>query len=290
MTGVGLSRGPTELGDVAIEVRSVNGRGLAIKSRLAAACLPFEAELEQRTRERLARGQVRIAVEVVQPLPGGEALIDEARAAQAADQLRALAQRLQLLQGPSLSDILAVPGVLTGQSQTARVSRALPAALAALFDRALEALIADRQREGRATVAACVEQLDVISAESARAAKRAPEVIDEYRARLLRRVNELLEGQGRTMSEQDVLREVALVAERSDVEEELVRLQSHVDQASEVFAAGGEVGRKLEFLLQEVLREINTLGSKSADVEMARAVVAMKSAVDRLREQSANLE
>ena len=115
-------------------------------------------------------------------------------------------------------------------------------------------------------------------------------VIAFAQRRLLQRVNEFLAGQARTMEDGDVIREVAAFADRSDVAEELQRLTTHFAEERELLANGGEIGRKFEFLLQETLREVNTLGSKSQDAEMAQCVVAMKTAIDRLREQAANLE
>ena len=112
----------------------------------------------------------------------------------------------------------------------------------------------------------------------------------EYRARLLARINEFLAAQAKPLQAADVLREVALFAERVDAAEELGRLDAHLARARALLAQGGEVGRSLEFLLQEMLREINTLGSKSQDVEIAHAVVGMKADVDKLRELVANLE
>ena len=119
---------------------------------------------------------------------------------------------------------------------------------------------------------------------------RAPEMVASYRERLLGRVNEFLEGRAQAMETGDVIREVAVFADRVDIAEELQRLGAHVERAEELLAAGGAVGRKLEFLVQEMLREVNTVGSKSPDVAIAHRVVEMKSCVDRLKEQAANLE
>jgi uncharacterized protein (TIGR00255 family) len=159
-----------------------------------------------------------------------------------------------------------------------------------LFDRALAALLEHRRAEGRSVAELVTGQIRELEAGHAAAAARAPEIIANHRQKLLERVNQFLEGQARTMEDADVLREVALFADRVDVTEELDRLAVHLEQARALLAAGGEVGRKLEFLLQEVLREINTLGSKSPDAAMARTVVDMKAAIDRAREQAANLE
>jgi uncharacterized protein (TIGR00255 family) len=115
-------------------------------------------------------------------------------------------------------------------------------------------------------------------------------VVADYRAKLLQRVNEFLESRGKAMAESEVIREVAVFADRADITEEMQRLGSHVLRAGELLRGGAEVGRKLEFLVQEMLREVNTIGSKSPDVRISHHVVEMKSCVDKLREQAANLE
>lgn len=291
MTGVGVARGMTELGELTVEARSVNGRNLQVKVRLPNACQGFDADIEQRVRRKLRRGQVRFVAEVTAPAETAEPIIDEERAAEAARTLTELAQRLHLPGGPTLEDVLAVPGVLiTTQTHQGQTSREPSAEVAALFDQAIAKLLEQRAAEGRATLAAVTEQLDALAAEREAAAARAPAMVDDYRDKLLQRVNQFLADQARQMDDQDVLRELSLFADRVDVSEELQRIEAHVEQARSLLAGGGEVGRKLEFLLQETLREINTLGSKSPDVEMSRTVVNMKSIVDKIREQAANLE
>ncbi len=291
MTGVGVARGTTELGEMAIEVRSVNGRNLAVKMRLAPACQGLESSFEKRVRERLRRGNVTVVAEVTTPSVHDEPVVDAARARQAAEQLRTLAADLDFQAGPSLTDILAVPGVLlSATAATSKVSWEPPQQLAALFEEALSHLLDHRRQEGAATAVAIREQLKILDAERTAAAARVPSIVDDHRAKLIQRVGEFLDGQARQLEDQDVLRELAMFADRVDVSEELQRLEMHLEQANGLLDAGGEVGRKLEFLLQETLRETNTLGSKSPDAEITRTVVQMKSAIDKLKEQAANLE
>ncbi|MGA0868968.1 MAG: endoribonuclease YicC domain-containing protein, partial [Planctomycetota bacterium] len=119
---------------------------------------------------------------------------------------------------------------------------------------------------------------------------RAPELVTSQRERLLERVNEFLAGRGLSIEPDNVVRELAVFAEKTDVAEEIQRLRAHIERAHQLLDGGGEVGRRFEFLVQEMLRETNTLGSKSPDVQIAHTVVAMKTAIDRLKEQAANLE
>jgi uncharacterized protein (TIGR00255 family) len=158
------------------------------------------------------------------------------------------------------------------------------------MQRAIEDLRRHRQSDGAATVAALREQLDELRRLALVAQQRAPEIAKAYGEKLQKRVNDLLAAHGLQIEPEVVLRELALFADRSDVAEELQRLTAHLAEANALLGQGGEIGRKLDFLLQELLRETNTLGSKSPDVAMAHGVVAMKSCIDKLKEQAANLE
>jgi uncharacterized protein (TIGR00255 family) len=285
MTGVGLAAGPTEVGELRIEVRTVNGRALQQKLRLAGCCSGFEAAIEGMVRDRLRRGSVTV---VVEQLAGSERGIDPASVRRAADELRQLAAAAGV-GAPTLADVMAWLAQATrGQAVT---SRPLPPQVGALLATALDDLERHRYAEGEATATAIAGQLAAFERDVAQAAVRAPQLVDRYRERLLQRVGEFAaQHLSEPMPAADLVREVALYADRVDVAEELQRLQAHVAEFRAALQGDGEVGRRLEFLLQELLRETNTLGSKSPDCELSHTVVAMKSAIDRLKEQVANLE
>ena len=290
MTGAGVARGESELGEVAIEIRSVNGRQIGIKTRLPSSLQGLEHHFEDRIRKAIRRGQVRINAEILTAPSTSDAVVDHARAKAAAEELRQLAAELGMDE-PDLEDILAVPGVLSSSTPgSGRISRELPPKLDAVVTEAIDQLVADRLREGAATAADVRAQLSVLDEARAQATQRSGAVVEEYRAKLLDRVNEFLSDKAPALQPEQVVREVALFADRADISEELQRLDAHSTEAHAMLDKGGEVGRRLEFLLQEMLREINTLGSKSPDVEMASTVVTMKATVEKLREQAANLE
>lgn len=287
MTGSGVAVGPTGFGDTTVEIRSVNGRQLVVKQRLAPEVAVLDAAIERAVRARLLRGNVTVVVDVT--APAGAPAIDAQRFSAAAEALAELA-REHGLGAVTVGDVLAVPGVVNAGARTPRVSVEPPADVVALLERALAVLCDARAREGRATVAAMHGHVAELDAAVERVTARAPQVVAAHRERLLERVNEFLAGRAHQLEPSDVVRELGLFADRVDVTEELVRLRAHTAQIRAVLGDGGEVGRRLEFLLQEVLREVNTIGSKSPDVEIAHTVVDMKSHLDRLREQAANLE
>lgn len=288
MTGAGLARGSTEVGDTAVEVRTVNGRALAVKGRLPPGCLGWEPSLERAVRARLARGTATVIVELETAGAADEPAVDADRAERAVRSLRAIAAKLDLPE-PTLADVLSLPGV-TVSSSPGRLSAEPPAGVKQLLEQALDALLADRRREGAATAASMREHVAVLKEGLAAAGSRAPAIVADYRERMRQRIADVLAEHGVTLQPTDLVREVAILAERIDVSEELQRIEVHLDEVLAQLQAGGEVGRKLEFLAQELLREVNTLGSKSPDAEMAHLVVAMKAAIDKLKEQALNLE
>lgn len=285
MTGAGFAAGSTELGPLRVEVRTVNGRGVSVKLRLPAVCSGFEAALEELVREQVRRGTVAVVVE----RQGGVApSFDRASLREAAADLRQLAVDTGL-PAPTIADVLQYAGAFArGEAMT---SRPLPPGLRELVVQALADLQRARAADGAGTVRAVQETLAKFAAHLVAAAERAPRLVDAWRDRLLQRVQDFVQAHAPgPVPAVDLVREVALQADRIDTAEELQRLDSHTGAIRDVLARGGEVGRRLEFLLQELLRETNTLGSKSPDSTIAHTVVAMKSCIDRLREQVANLE
>ncbi len=290
MTGSGSSTGACELGRVTVEFRSVNGKGLTIRYRMAPECLGLETAIEKRIRDRFKRGTVQVAIDVVEPVRRVEQSVDAEAFAAAAKRLRELSAATGV-EGPELRDVLSIPGVVSSaSSDRSRTSWEPSEELAALFDDALDRLVEHRVEEGAETLGAMHDHLGELATELASVQERVPEIVTEHRANLLARVNEFLDQHATQLEPEHVIREVALFADKVDVAEEMQRLAAHIARTREKMSGGGPVGRDVEFLLQEILREVNTLGSKSPDVRVAHSVVAMKSSVDKLKEQAANLE
>lgn len=291
MTGVGFAAGATEVGEVRIEVRSVNGRALSVRMRLSNACAGFEAAIEELVRQQVPRGSVTVTVEL---RSAGALLPDRALLRSVADELQSLAGELGL-PPPSLVEVVQIANA--GSRTDAATARPLPPRFRALVEHALAELQVHRRQDGAATAAAIGQQLDEFDAHVQSAAARAPMLAEAFRDRLLQKVRDFLANHGLAggqnggqLSAGDLVREVAIHADRVDVAEELQRLRAHLAEIRAVFARAGEVGRRLEFLLQELLRETNTLGSKSPDTVMSHTAVAMKTCIDRMKEQVANLQ
>lgn len=276
--GVGLA--------VRVELRSVNHRHLTIQLRMPPGLASLESEVEGRIRKRLSRGAVGVAMTVT-PLAGSKSrLIDHELAGRLLVELKALAEESQLV-APDVRSVLSLPGVLVNGEAPAPEDVGAP--LLGALDLALEEIVAARSQEGASLLADLEVNLAQTEEFAAQAAILMPEVQVRHQAALIERVGILL-GEAHAVSQQDLAREVAVLADRLDVAEELSRLDAHVVHFRSKLALGEPVGRSLDFLSQELLREANTLGSKCNDAEVAHLVVDLKAVIERLREQVQNVE
>jgi uncharacterized protein (TIGR00255 family) len=290
MTGFGTGSRDGSAGTAAWELRSVNHRQLKVSLRVPTALSGFEADFEARIRESLSRGAVSGSLRTERPAEETAPLVDRVLARRYAEALADLGTELGLPGQPDLSLVAGLPGVLVGSPAAAAGAEALGRlALDALAD-ALAGLEASRAAEGKALLADFSRRLRRIEAALRKVRRRVPRVAAAARARLDRRLRDVLSGHPEPSLRDAVAREVAVLAERGDVAEEVTRLEHHIASFRAALAAKGETGRRLDFLLQEMLREVNTVGSKSQDAILAGAVVDMKVEIDRMKEQAANVE
>lgn len=288
MTGFG--RGIAEQGGIraTVDVRSVNHRFLDLKLRGAPLPPAIEEAVGTRVRAAIERGAVAISVHVQRADAASATRIDQAAARRAFDMLAATAAQLGL-PGPDLSLVLAQPGVMVTDDERPDD----PPVLAAL-DAALAQLDEMRRAEGEALAAELRARHDELTALRATLATLAATVPATLTKRLQERVKRLLDATGTQpggeLEPARLAQEVALLADRADVTEELVRLSSHLDQMRALIAAPGATGRRLDFLVQEIGRELNTIGSKSAVAEISAAIVDGKAVLEKVREQVQNVE
>lgn len=290
MTGFGTATREGPAGSVACELRSVNHRHIKVTLRLPPALADREADLEARIRGGLSRGAVFGTIRTGRSAQSAGPLVDIELARRYAEDLADLGTRLGLPGQPDLAMLSALPGVLLAGPAGEEGQEALGATAEAAVDAALADLGTSREREGKALAKDIDRRLARIGKALARIRRRAPKVAEEARGRLQRRLGEVLSGQAEGALRDAVAREVVLMAERADVAEEVTRLEAHLEAFRAAAAGDGEVGRRLDFLLQEMLRETNTIGSKCQDAAVAAAVVDMKVDLDRMKEQAANVE
>jgi uncharacterized protein (TIGR00255 family) len=272
------------------EVRSVNGRGLDVRMRLAPGFEALETLVREAVGRRVSRGSVNIGLSVARDTVTGDVRINEGALASilgAIDRLRASGE----FERPRPEAVLALRGVLETAEiiETEDAAEARNRAMLASLETALGALGAARASEG-ARLAQVLESgvlaIEKLVAAVAASPSRSPQAV---RARLAEQVQRILESAS-ALDEQRLYQEAALLATRADIEEELKRLTAHIAAARDLLAASEPVGRKLDFLIQEFNREANTLCSKANDIEITRAGLEMKAVIDQLREQVQNIE
>ena len=288
MTGFGAGRGEAGGEAIFVELRSVNGKFCEVKPRLPRELSALETELVKTIKGRVSRGVIeafvrREAGEARGSLPRA----DLALAAAYAKAFRELKDSLGLAGEPTVQDLVALEGVISLGEPAPDLENAA-AALQTALAAGIDALDQMRRREGEALAKDLSARIDAVEKAAREVAQLAPDQIQAVRERLSSRIAELTRGV--PLDPARLAQEVALFADRTDVSEELTRLASHLDQARGLIASQAPAGRKLEFLVQEMNREINTIGSKSQHAGIASTVVEMKAELERIREQVQNVE
>ncbi|MFL5608702.1 MAG: YicC/YloC family endoribonuclease [Gemmatimonadaceae bacterium] len=291
MTGFGAADGEVGGGRVSVEVRSVNHRFFSPSIKLPGALARLEGDVRDALRRGVTRGHVTVSARFEREGNGEAELtpIDEARFAAYVTRLRGLQEQHGLTDTLDVGTILRMPDVFSGTSREELPAEA-GAQLVAIVDRAVVALLEMRAAEGARLVTYLDERLAVIEAALDRIALRAPARVIEQRDRLRNAVRELADGV--SIDEVRLAQEIALLADRLDVQEELSRFRAHIAafRAALRAAQPDGVGKRLGFLLQEMLREANTTGSKGNDAAIVADVLLVKEELERIREQVENLE
>lgn len=288
MTGFGSADGVVGSTQVSVELRTVNHRFFNPSIKLPSAFARWEGDVREALRQRIARGHVTVSARLARDAATPTVTIDEVRFAGYVTELRALQAKHGLGGDLDLATVLRMPNILGDTA--AEPDTGTAAEFVAIVVGAAEALSGMRDEEGRRLAGFLLDRLAVIQAAIGRIATRAPTRLVEQRDRLRAAVRELADGVG--IDEQRLSQEVALLADRLDVSEEVERFGAHVDAFRDaVESADPEpVGKRLGFLVQEMLREANTTGSKANDTAIVRDVVLMKEELERIREQVENVE
>lgn len=290
MTGFGEARSQTEGLAVAVEVRTINSRHFKLSYRASEGYAALEPEVETLARDAVRRGTVQLNLRVDRRASGDDYRINTYVLENYRRQLQQYTGRQEWSDPQDLQMLLSLPGAVEEHFSSNHDPRDDWPAIEPVVREALAATAKMRAEEGVALAAdlahngrQILELLDAIT-------KRAPEVGQAYQSRLTARVQQALSELNVTVQPADLLREVSLFADRSDISEEIVRLRSHLQQYEAALMLPESSGRKLEFIAQEMGREVNTIGSKANDAEISRFVVEIKTALERIREQIQNVE
>jgi uncharacterized protein (TIGR00255 family) len=294
MTGFGEARTQTDAVGVAVEVRAVNNRHLKLTVRGSDPYPLYESELEKVVRRHVRRGTLHVHVRVERQGQSAVPALNTVALAEYLKQIRAACDEAGTPEfvAPLVSGALALPGVAP---ESARASGGSPPEdewplVEKTLDDALAKLNQMRRDEGKAMAAELLAHHRLFAEHLAAVRELLPAVVTDYRQRLLERVRQAVADAGVVLSAESIIREVALFADRTDVSEEVTRLTSHLDQFAELVRKGDEAGRKLEFVIQEMGRETNTIGSKAGDVSISRHVFEIKATLEKLRELVLNVE
>ena len=288
MTGYGKGETPDENGRIIVEIRSVNHRYGEIFVKAPRSFLKYENDVKKTVAGSLKRGKIEVFIQVeAGAAVAGGPTVNLALAGSYYKAFTALKEAWGLDDEVSLSLIAAQKDVITlAETDTADASE--PNELIAAVQMAVDNLDAMRLREGQALESDLLKRRDVLQNLYSAVAERVPRLAAEYAAKLKTRVTQLAGDSG--VTEERLAQEIAIMADRSDITEELVRFDCHMQQFDETMTSNEPVGRKLDFLLQEINREVNTIGSKASDVEIAGIVVEMKAELEKIREQVQNIE
>lgn len=288
MTGFGKAEVSTKAGVFSVEMSSVNNRFLEIQIRQPKQFAPLETRLRELIGAKLCRGKVSVYVNYFEPAGSARRYpINEEAARTYHRQLLGLKKELKLAGEITVADLLMFPDV-TSAPNGEYDQKALWSGLKKAAISALKNMSQMRRREGEAIKKDLLARLTALEKLNKRIATNASGVVDRYRRKLHRRMDELLAG--RSVDPVRIEEEVALAADKADISEECTRLASHIQQSRKVARSAGPVGKQLNFLLQEFNREANTIASKCTELEISRDALSIKEEVEKLREQIQNIE
>ncbi len=288
MTGFGDASGDHEGAHYSVEVRSVNNKYCKVVLRLPETLQGLEPELDAALRKRLGRGTITLTVKCAET---GESAAHEINRA-ALDKYMAQLAGVGGGEGADLSVLLTLPGVLQPSTSEEERLAAARTTVMPLLGKAIDHLLAMRRREGMALAEELLTHRREIAGRLEEIDRLAPGVVADYEKRLQERIQLLLENAEADAETADLVREIAVYAEKTDIAEEIARLREHMSHFEDLLDSDDDrpLGRTLDFLAQEMLREANTIASKSPDARIARLIVEIKGSIDRIKEQVQNVE
>ena len=290
MTGFGEAQAQQDELAISVEVRCVNSRYLKLSTRLAEGYSSLEPQVEAVVRKRIRRGTIQVSVRIIRDKSPDEYRINADVLGRYRHQINSISEELDASRPIELESLLLLPGVVSEDAgRFTNAAESWPLVHDTLAA-ALSNLDQMRSEEGRAMAQDLKANLQAVTTSLDEVQTRAPLVAEAYRDRLTDRLNRIIAEHDVALDPSDLIKEVGLFADRSDISEEIVRLRSHVDQFTAIMDMKESSGRKLEFLTQEMVREGNTIGSKANDVEIARQVIEIKTAIERIREMIQNVE
>jgi len=288
MTGFGRAEAVDQKRVVTVEVSSVNRKQSEVSISLPRNLLSIEGALRKLVLNKISRGRISVQLTIQEVEEENTDLkLDYQKALQLEKEFHQLSQALNRPLELTPSDFLNIPGILI--TEEVRPEEVLPLIESSLLE-AMDMLVEMRVREGVDLLSDCEKRLQSAAVVLEKISARAPEVLEGYRQNLISKLEELKLNGENWVDDDRIIREIALFADRSDISEEITRFQSHLDKFQDYLGKGDPVGRSLDFLCQELNRELNTIGSKANDASLAQLVVEGKTEIEKIREQIQNVE
>ena len=288
MTGFGTGEAKARNGAITVEIKTVNHKFLDSSLKLPNNIASFEDKINGILQKKIKRGKVYLNLSYEGTLAkGGKVNIDKKAASDYYTALVGLKKHLKLKDEISIKDIVALPGVVNYQVIEAASEEIWPKVKQAV-EKAVNALILSREKEGKALYADLANRIKIIDKALRLIESRVTVNINEYRKKFAEKVKDLTNGREIDMGRLEV--EVAIYAKNSDISEEITRLKNHLSNLKKTLEGGDELGKKLDFIAQEMHREINTIGSKASDFKTSKSVIDVKGEIEKIREQAKNLE
>ncbi|MBR0193563.1 MAG: YicC family protein [Thermoguttaceae bacterium] len=289
MTGYGDAVTERDGISVSVEIRSINNRFLKISPRFSEPLGALELQVEDEIRKMISRGSVTVNVKISRAKKADAYQINFMLLSSYRDQLSNwLKESNANAQWSDFQTLLNLPGVVENTSDDD--SSAVAPLVLETLNAATEKLVAMRVREGKAMADDLLANLADVETHLGAVIERAPQIAPIFGERLVERLNKLFEQVGVEIQQSDVIREIGIFADKCDISEEIARLKSHISQFRSILANDASPGKKLDFLTQELFREVNTIGSKANDFPISQEVISMKASIERIREQVQNIE
>ncbi|MBP3299989.1 MAG: YicC family protein [Clostridia bacterium] len=288
MTGYGRAQCACEKRDITVEIKAVNHRYFELNSRIPRAYLSLEDPIRAELRKAIVRGKVDLNLSVSRK-EGDDTnvTVDRALLEQYLKELRSAAEEYGLRDDLTASTLLRLPSVVSSESSEEDLSEIWEEILPVLRQ-ALDSFVAQREEEGKRLADDIIAKCGELNSFADRVEEHLPSLMQAYETRLRTRIEELLDG--RPVEEGRILTEVAIMSDKTAVDEELVRLRSHTSALKDMLEKGISNGKKMDFIVQELNREVNTLTSKIGDLDVTRIAIEMKSLIEKIREQIQNIE
>jgi len=288
MTGFGRAEARLKNGKVTAEIKTINHKFFDVTLKLPTGITAFEDRIKEILLKRMQRGKVNLSLVYEGKTLKNERISIDARTAKSYyNELVKLRKSLALPDAVTIKDIISLPGVLNYEVSEGSLTAIWPTVKVAI-EKAIRSLVIDREKEGRSIYLDLTSRTKSISKMLAVIKKRAHLNIEEYRKRFADRIKDL--SGGHTIDLGRLEMEVAIFAKNCDISEEITRLQNHLVNFDKTIAGSGEVGKKIDFIAQELHREINTIGSKASDFKISKNVIEIKGEIEKIREQAKNLE